>query len=136
MNQGITDQGLTLVELLIVIAVIGILALLMIPSILSAQRRANDSIALSCASSLSKAVSLYRVDHPLKADPILTQLLNINATLGTDNTNESYMTSGCIRERGVIVVDQSTSSNYRFLVNHQNGKNKYEVSDTGISLLP
>lgn len=136
MNQGITDQGLTLIELLIVIAVVGILSLFMIPSILSAQRRANDSIAMSCASSLSKAVSLYRVDHPLTADPILAQLLNINAALGADSTNESYMTDGCIKERGVIVSDQSSANHYRFLVNHTNGKNKYEVSDMGITLVP
>jgi type IV pilus assembly protein PilA len=42
-----TDKGMTLLELLIVIAILGLLAAVLMPNVLSAQRRAHDGAVQS-----------------------------------------------------------------------------------------
>ncbi len=57
-------QGFTLIELLIVIAIIAILAAVLIPNVVAARKRANDSAAKSYARQVVTAVESY-----LSADP-------------------------------------------------------------------
>ena len=63
MRRRNTQQAFTLIELLIVVAIIAILALIAVPNFLEAQVRAKVSRVKSDMRSLATALEAYRVDH-------------------------------------------------------------------------
>ncbi|MFC6801607.1 type II secretion system protein [Deinococcus caeni] len=54
-------QGFTLVELLIVIAIVGLLASVMVPNLLQAKAKANDSAAASISQKIATAAATVQV---------------------------------------------------------------------------
>ena len=57
------DDGVTLVELLVVILIVGILAAIAIPSFLDQQSKAYDATAKEVARAASQAAETYETDH-------------------------------------------------------------------------
>lgn len=57
------NAGFTLLELLIVIVIIGVLALLILPSITSAPKKANDSKRITDIQAIRKALQEYYLDY-------------------------------------------------------------------------
>lgn len=63
MRTRSTQAGLTLIEILIVLAIIGLLAAILIPGSLSALRRANEANAVTAINTIKAAQAKYVVDH-------------------------------------------------------------------------
>lgn len=65
--MGMNRKAFTLIELLIVVAIIGILAAIAVPNFLNAQMRAKLAQVESNFKALSTAFEMYRVDHNMYA---------------------------------------------------------------------
>jgi len=76
------SSGFTLIELVIVIAVIAILAALLVPTILGQAERARASRGRSDTARLAQAVARMRTDTSNSAAGCLTVLSNLSAASG------------------------------------------------------
>ena len=72
------DKGFTLIELMIVVAIIGILAAIAIPQFSSYRQRAQDSAAKSTLKNLATAQEDYYVQHEIYSGV----LANLEASSG------------------------------------------------------
>lgn len=92
-------QAFTLIELLIAIAIIGILATILVPSLIGAQRRSYDTGAQACAKSIQTVQAIQQIDNRSYAPIGAT---GINST--TDGIDHSC------RQSQVYIVDRSTAA--------------------------
>lgn len=78
--------GFTLVELLVVIAVISLLISLLLPALSSARRRAKDATCLANIRQLGQAAMMYAIDNRQSCVPIVKDANNFNYTpLASEN---------------------------------------------------
>lgn len=110
-------RGFSLIELLIVVAIILIVAAIAIPNLLKARQAANESSAVTSVRSISTAQALYQINYPLVGYGTLVQLAGTepcspsyaNACL-IDNSLASGVKSGYIFE--VALTGSSPATNY------------------------
>jgi prepilin-type N-terminal cleavage/methylation domain-containing protein len=62
-NQEQPARGFTLIELIIVIAVIGILTAIIVPTLQSSTRKANEASAISTLNVIKVSQAKYTIDH-------------------------------------------------------------------------
>ena len=75
-NMGRNRKGFTLIEMLIVILVIAILALIVIPRLLGAGRRAKESALRGDLQQLRNAIQQFEADcgdYPASLDQLMTE---------------------------------------------------------------
>jgi len=110
------ERGFTLIELMIVIAIIGILAAIAIPQFSAYRTRSYNSAAQSDVRNIATAMEAYYVDHS-----------SYNAALGDlTGANFGYMQSGTV-SAGV----SGNQRNYTISAFHGSGNKTYYLSGPG-----
>lgn len=103
-------DGFTLIEILIVIAIIAILAAVFIPMLLAPRGKAFDTGTQSCLKEIGTNQEAIATQDPFVYDP----------------TFDPTTINAC---NGVVITDVTvTDTTYSYTGRHQNGENKYRVT--------
>jgi prepilin-type N-terminal cleavage/methylation domain-containing protein len=85
-----SERGFSLIELLIVVAIIGIVSALAIPNLLASRKAANEASAISAVRTLSSAEEAYRATYGAGAGftdlPGLVASKMVDSSLGESTT--------------------------------------------------
>ena len=104
-----TQKGFTLIELMIVIAIIGILAAIAIPAYTDYTTRARVSEAITTASSMKATVSENIVSAGGTSIPTSGNCAGVSL-IGTSNATKNVASSACTDATGVILVTTTAAA--------------------------
>jgi len=129
-NKKQGQKGFTLIELMIVIAIIGILAAIAIPNFISYRKRSYDAAAQSDLKNLMTAQEAYYVDNSTYKDITLTGS-------GTESTTITLSSSPELKaylSKGVYAAASADASSYSMTAYHTSGSVTWTVSGPGGSI--
>ncbi|MFH1287636.1 MAG: prepilin-type N-terminal cleavage/methylation domain-containing protein [bacterium] len=79
-----SEKGFTLIELMIVIAILGILAAVAIPNFLNARGKAQDASALSTLEAIKTSMEMYAADNGTYPTGSVATVAGLSTALGDD----------------------------------------------------
>jgi type IV pilus assembly protein PilA len=135
LRQRTSDEGgFTLIELLVVILIIGILAAIAIPALLSQKSKAYDSSAKTVAQTAQTAMETYATENNgLYTGGTAKKLNELEPSLNTTKTNEAELEETTINPAGteytVTAVAANTLDKYS-VVRKSNGEVEHKCVST------
>jgi type IV pilus assembly protein PilA len=135
-TRGVRDEGgFTLIELLVVILIIGILAAIAIPALLSQKSKAYDSSAKTLAQTAQTAMETYSTENGGSYSGATPAKLNeIEPSINTKSSGEAklaYVSQGPPTISGTTITNPATSpaaTEYTVTVIAQNTSDEFSVT--------
>ena len=129
MNRKRT-QGFTLIEVLVVIAIISVLATILIPSFNAARKKPYDVATLQCIKAVATAEVSYKSEHSDVPAASIGQLNNTDVNEQCQNIQVHHFDATGLgpTTTGDGRIDYDSNRNLLFLAWSSQGNNIYEVN--------
>ena len=128
------QQGFTLIELMIVIAIIAIIAAIAIPNLLEARKGANESAAISSLRTLVTVQSLFR-DTDKNGDGEADFAADLGALFANGQLIDGVLSTGT--KQGYVFTMSSNDAGFSWTavgvpINDKTGTRRFFVDESGV----
>ncbi len=130
MNHRKRTQGFTLIEVLVVIAIISVLVTILLPSFNAARKKPYDVASQQCIKAIVTAEVSYRSEHSDVPATSVGQLNNTDVNEQCQNIQVHHFDSSGLNPgvNGDGRIDYDANRNIFFLAWSPSGNNLYEVN--------